>query len=259
MTVVKNNQVGTVQIPENAQLQVTFTYTVGPLYDDWRSVLSIGKTYYERMPAVFIDKDNKIWFNWNMDTSTISNQKRIEGITLTSGKKYSFHFYTQKNDRMTIRIQDGTDWGPDLLDRQVVGQVHNLGTHQPIFVGDNYFHPDGGVLENLIIREFKTWHWEDNPILWTYNDRTDSSEPIEEFECDELSSSDFVSASKRLHPDSCDFEPSSMMNDDFDRHSTNAILSTGMQVWYFRTKNTYNVPAGKAFCETHGLTVWSKI
>ena len=113
------------------------------LYNGYRSVLAIGRNYAERMPGVFIDKNNKIWFYWNMDSNYMyDNEKKIEGITLISGKKYSFHFYTQKDDRMTLRIKDGADGGTELLSREVAGQHHNTGTNQPIYVGDNWYHPD---------------------------------------------------------------------------------------------------------------------
>ena len=177
MTVTEKNLVGTVKIPANAQLQVTFTYTVGSLYGEWRSVLSIGTTKRERMPGVFIDKYNQIWFYWNMDADKKPDEKRIPAAILESGKRYSFHFYAQE-DRMTLHIKDGDDDGENIFSRTEFGQQHNPGKTQPIYVGDDYHHPDGGVLENLIIREFKgDFNWWNNPIIWTYNDRTDASLP----------------------------------------------------------------------------------
>ena len=170
MTVTENTMIGMVKIPDNAQIQVTFTYTVGSDYNDYRSVLSIGSTVSERMPGVFISRYNKFVIYWNMDSES-GTGKKTPSSRVEWGKKYSFHFYTSA-DRMTLNIKEGADDGDQIFSAFETGQQHKLGTLQPIYVGNNFLQPDGGVLENLIIREFKgNFNWWENPIILTGSER----------------------------------------------------------------------------------------
>ena len=73
---------------------------------------------------------------------------------------------------MTLNIKEGADDGDQIFSAFETGQQHKLGTLQPIYVGNNFLQPDGGVLENLIIREFKgNFNWWENPIILTGSER----------------------------------------------------------------------------------------